>query len=93
MAENRPRTNAAIREEIANEREALGEAVLDLRSELVGMKAIRENLPLLVAGAFVLGFVISGGIGAAIRLLLRQGYERRTARLQLGRIRITARIP
>ena len=89
---NRPRTEAEIRSDIARERQALGEAVVELRSELVGMKSIRRNLPVLVVGALALGFVVSGGIGATIRFLMRRDYERRTARFQLGRLRLRARI-
>ncbi len=86
------RTDAELREQIDEERQALGEAIENLRTEFVGMRALRENLPAIAAGAFVLGFVISGGVGAAIRLVMRRGYERRTSRLQLARLRITARL-
>lgn len=92
MAKTQPRTDAEIREQIAEERVALGEAIENLRDELVGMQGLRKNLPAIAAAAFIFGFVISGGVGASIRLVLRRVYERRTARLQLGRLRITGRL-
>jgi hypothetical protein len=68
-----------LRAELREERAALADAVETLRGELgaaadVGGK-LRSKLPLVAAGAFGLGFVKSGGIGATMRLLFRRGRE------------------
>ena len=61
-----------IRRELGAERERLAEAVDELRGELdVGAK-LRSNLPAAAAGAFVLGFLKAGGVGATARLLVRR---------------------
>ena len=39
---------------------------------------LRPKLPLAAAAALGAGFVISGGIGATMRLLMRRGREGRT---------------
>jgi hypothetical protein len=72
-------TEQQLRRELHDEREQLAEAVETLRDELgeatnVGAK-LRSKLPLMTAGALGLGFVVSGGIGATARLLLRRGGE------------------
>ena len=68
-----------LRRELHDEREQLAEAVETLREELgeatnVGAK-LRSKLPVVTAGALGLGFVVSGGIGATARLLMRRGRE------------------
>jgi hypothetical protein len=68
-----------LRAELREERAALADAVETLRGELgaatdVGGK-LRAKLPLAAAGAFGLGFVKAGGIGATMRLLFRRGRE------------------
>ena len=74
------RTPDAIRREIASEREALAQAVEELREGLgeatdVAGK-LRANLPIVAAGAVGAGFFLAGGIGATMRFLARKGRER-----------------
>jgi hypothetical protein len=71
--------DAKLREEIRTERAALTDAVDDLR-RAVGQAAdvsgkLRAKLPVAAAGAFGLGFLKAGGIGATARLLMRRGRE------------------
>jgi hypothetical protein len=68
-----------IRAELSEERAALADAVDTLRDE-VGQATdvsgkLRAHLPLVVVGAFGIGFVKAGGIGATMRLLFRRGRE------------------
>lgn len=72
-------SEAKIRQELHEERAGLKDAVDDLRKEL-GEAAdvsgkLKAKLPLVAAGAFGLGFVKSGGVGATMRLLFRRGRE------------------
>jgi hypothetical protein len=60
-------TDRDIRREIGKEREKLAEDVDALRASL------KAKLPVAAAGALGLGFVASGGLRAAVRLLLRRG--------------------
>ncbi|MDX6506719.1 MAG: hypothetical protein QOE36_76 [Gaiellaceae bacterium] len=73
------RTPESIRREIETEREELASAVDSLREE-VGAAAnisgkLQAKLPVVAAGALGAGFVLSGGIGATVRLLFRKGRE------------------
>ena len=73
------RTTEDVRREIEQEREQLAKAVEELRDDLgeatdVAGK-LRAKLPLVAAGALGLGFVVSGGIGATMRLIMRRGRE------------------
>ena len=73
------KSDARIREELHAEREALAGAVHDLRAE-IGAAAdvsgrLKSKLPLVAAGAFGLGFLKAGGIGATMRLVMRRGRE------------------
>ena len=82
MAPNNDRTPEAIRQEIEAERTRLATAVDELREGIgevtdVGGK-LRSNLPVAAAGALAVGFVLSGGIGATIRLVFRRGREGET---------------
>lgn len=68
-----------LRRELHAEREQLAEAVDRLRDELgaatdLGGK-LRANLPAAAAGALGAGFVVAGGIGATMRLVMRRGRE------------------
>lgn len=74
MAHN-GRTPADVRRDIALEREQLSGAVDELRADLDVTDKLRENLPVLAAGALGAGFVLFGGIGATMRLLARRGRE------------------
>ena len=73
------RTTADVRRDIANERDQLASSLEDLRAGLgeatdIGAK-LRGRLPAVAAGAFGVGFVIAGGIGATARLIFRRGRE------------------
>jgi hypothetical protein len=71
--------DARLREELGAERQALADAVDDLRTELGAATDVsgklREKLPIVAAGAFGLGFFKAGGIGALGRLLMRRSRE------------------
>ncbi len=76
------RTAADLRRDIEAEREQLADAVDDLRKgigEVTGVSGkLRNNLPLVAAGAAGAGFFLAGGIGATMRLLFRRGREAKT---------------
>ena len=79
MAARNGRTPEEVRQEIESERNELASAVDELREGIgqvtdVGGK-LRTNLPAAAAGALVVGFVLSGGIGATMRLVMRRGRE------------------
>ena len=84
MADN-ARTPADVQRDLASERERLASAIEDLRKEIgevtdVSSK-LRANLVAAAVGALGVGFVLAGGIGATMRLLVRRGREgRETAR-------------
>jgi len=67
-----------VRRQLARERERLVEAVEELRKLADVNAKLRAKLPLLAVGALVTGFVLSGGIGATVRLFFRHGREGRT---------------
>jgi hypothetical protein len=82
MAARNGRTPEAIRQEIEAERNELATAVDSLREGIgeatdVGGK-LRSNLPVAAAGALAVGFVLSGGIGATMRLVFRRSREGET---------------
>jgi hypothetical protein len=68
-----------IREELRAERQALSDAVGDLRREIGDAADIsgklKAKLPVVAAGAFGLGFLKAGGVGAAARFLMRRSRE------------------
>ena len=83
--------DAKLREELRTERAALTDAVDDLR-RAIGQAAhvsgkLRAKLPVAAAGAFGLGFLKAGGIGATARLLMRRGREG-DVKAKAGRFRI-----
>jgi hypothetical protein len=87
-------TDQELRREIGAEREQLAEAVETLREELgeaanVGAK-LRSKLPLVAVGAFGLGFLKAGGIGATMRLVSRRGRESEE-KAAVGRFRMIRR--
>jgi hypothetical protein len=87
-------TEQELRREIDQERERLAEAVGELREELgeatnVGAK-LRSKLPFVAAGAFGLGFLKAGGVGATARLLFRRGREG-DEKAAVGRFRVIDR--
>jgi hypothetical protein len=88
------KSDERLREELAAERTALADAVDDLRTELgeatnVGAK-LQAKLPLVAAGAFGLGFVKAGGVGATMRLLMRRSREG-DVKAKAGRFRLVDR--
>jgi hypothetical protein len=89
-------TEQELRREIEQERDRLAEAVDTLRVEIgeaadVGGK-MRSKLPLVAAGAFGLGFLRAGGVGATMRLLFRRQREG-DAKAAVGRFRAIRQKP
>jgi len=78
MAATNGRTPEQVRRDIEAERERLADAVDDLRSEMDVNAKLRGKLPLATAAALGAGFVVSGGIGATMRLVMRRNREGRT---------------
>jgi hypothetical protein len=78
MAATNGRTPEQVRRDIEAERERLANAVDDLRGEMDVNAKLRPKLPLAAAAALGAGFVMSGGIGATMRLLMRRSREGRT---------------
>lgn len=83
-----------LRREVTAEREQLADAVDELRAELgeatnVGGK-LRSNLPGAAVAALGAGFVVAGGIGATMRLVMRRGREG-TQKAKVGRFSLLAR--
>jgi hypothetical protein len=78
MAATNGRTPEQVRRDIEAERERLADAVDDLRSEMDVNAKLRGKLPLAAAAALGAGFVISGGVGATMRLVMRRNREGRT---------------
>jgi len=80
-----------IRAEIASERAELARTLEDLRAEVDVTKKLGRKLPVVVAGALGTGFVLGGGIGATMRLLMRRSREgdekARVGRFSLARRR------
>ena len=82
METHNGRTAEQVREDIESERERLATAVDDLRAGIdeatdIGAK-LEGKLPIAAAAALGAGFVLAGGIGATMRLLMRRGREGRT---------------
>ena len=78
MATANGRTPEQVRRDIEAERDRLAGAVDDLRSEMDVNAKLRPKLPIAAAAALGAGFVVSGGIGATMRLLMRRSREGRT---------------
>jgi Protein of unknown function (DUF3618) len=64
-----------IREEIATERAELARTLDELRAEVDVTRKLGRKLPVVAAGALGAGFVLGGGIGATVRLVMRRGRE------------------
>ena len=75
MATADGRTPEQVRRDIESERDRLATAVDDLRDEMDLNAKLRGKLPLAAGAALVAGFVVSGGIGATMRLLMRRSRE------------------
>jgi hypothetical protein len=73
-----PRTED-IRRQIEHERNELARSVDQLRTSVKEATDVRtriaEHLPVVAAGALAAGFVLSGGVGATLRLLFRRDQE------------------
>ena len=83
-------TEGQVRTQIETERDQLADAVTSLRTELSEATDVASKLPplpVLALGALAGGFVLSGGIGAAVRLIFRRGREG-TERASLGRFKL-----
>jgi len=68
-------TTEDLKREIEAEREQLAASVDHLRGELGIAAKMKAKLPLLAGGAVAAGFVLSGGVGAAMRYLARRSRE------------------
>jgi hypothetical protein len=88
--QDHPQTPPELRRELAAERERLAESMERLRGSLDVDATVRPRLPLVLVGAFTVGFVLSGGIGATMRLLARRGREGH-AKARLGRLVLVER--
>ncbi len=75
MATTNSRTTEQVRRDIEAERERLGLAVDDLRAGMDVNAKLKDKLPVAAAAALGIGFVVSGGIGATMRLLMRRSRE------------------
>jgi hypothetical protein len=94
MATRNGRSAAEVRHDIEAERERLATAVDDLRTGLgeatnIGAK-LKGKLPVATVAALGAGFVLAGGIGATMRLLMRRGREGKT-KARFGRFSLTDR--
>ena len=82
MATRNGRSMAEVRRDIEAERERLAVAVDDLRAGLGEATDIngklKGRLPVAAAAALGAGFVLAGGLGATMRLLMRRGREGHT---------------
>jgi hypothetical protein len=81
------RSPSELRREIESERERLADAVDSLRAGMNVTGTLRQNLPVIAAGAAVAGFVLAGGIGATMRLVFRRGREG-TTKARVGRFKV-----
>jgi hypothetical protein len=82
MATRNGRSAAEVRTDIEAERERLATAVDDLRAGLgdatnIGAK-LKGKMPVATVAALGAGFVVAGGVGATMRLLMRRGREGKT---------------
>jgi Protein of unknown function (DUF3618) len=72
------RTPEQVRRDIEAERDRLAGAVDDLRAGMDVNAKLKGKVPVAAAAALGIGFVVSGGIGATMRLLMRRGREGKT---------------
>jgi hypothetical protein len=77
MAATNGRTPEQVRLDIEAERNRLADAVDDLRAEIDVNAKLQDKLPVAAIAALGAGFVISGGIGATMRLFMRRSREGR----------------
>jgi len=95
MAARNDRTPEQVRLELEAERERLAQAVDTLRAgvkDATDVRAkVRDNLPIVAAGALGAGFLLAGGIGATLRLLFRREDEDEGREIRVGRFSIVDR--
>jgi Protein of unknown function (DUF3618) len=72
------RTPEQVRRDIEAERDRLAGAVDDLRAGMDINAKLKDKLPVATLAALGVGFVVSGGVGATMRLLMRRGREGKT---------------
>ena len=77
MAGGNTRSTEQVRRDIEAERERLAIAVDDLRAGMDVNAKLKDKLPIAAAAALGIGFVLSGGIGATMRLVMRRSRESR----------------
>jgi hypothetical protein len=79
----------ALQQQLERERQELAQSLQALRS-IDPAAMLRDRLPLLLAGAFAVAFLLGGGIGATMRLLARRSREG-TSQARLGRFALINR--
>jgi hypothetical protein len=79
-----------IRQEIAAERAQLARTLDELRTEVDVTRKLGQRLPVVVAGALGAGFLLGGGVGASMRLLMRRSREG-TEKAKVGRFSLSRR--
>jgi hypothetical protein len=87
-----------VRAELREERRQLAESLDDLRSGIDDATDLRSQLegriapilPLALLATFAAGFVLAGGIGATVRLVLRMSREGRVV-AKVGRFALVDR--
>lgn len=88
------RSTADVRRDLEAEREQLATAAESLREKIGEATDItgkmRAKLPAVAAGAFGVGFILAGGVGATARLVFRRGREGEEL-AQVGRFRLVNR--
>jgi uncharacterized protein DUF3618 len=77
MAGTNGRTPEQVKRDIEAERNRLADAVDDLRAEMDVNAKLKGKLPVAAIAALGAGFVLSGGVGATMRLLARRSREGR----------------
>jgi hypothetical protein len=91
---NSGRTTEDVRRDLEAEREQLATAAESLRDSLGEATDItgkmRAKLPIVAAGALGAGFLLSGGVGATMRLIFRRGREGEE-KARVGRFRLVDR--
>jgi uncharacterized protein DUF3618 len=75
MAGSNGRTPEQVRLDIEAERERLAVAVDDLRAGMDVNAKLKGKLPIATVAALGVGFIVSGGIGATMRLFMRRSRE------------------
>jgi len=94
MATADGRSTQQVRRDIETERDRLASAVDELRAEIGEATNISAKLkgkvPVAAAAAAGAGFVVAGGIGATMRLLMRRSREGHT-KARFGRFLLVDR--